>query len=97
MLRPALTAKSTSFPGREVDFVLRRSRDIHAVECKMNPDRFNPEFLAVFRGLYPQGRIYLVCPRIQDPYERRFEGLRLRVTGCRNFFPDLEEGVGIAN
>jgi hypothetical protein len=82
--------------GREVDFVIRRGQDIHAVECKINPDRFNPECLKVFRALYPRGRNYLVCPGIQDSYERRFEGLILRITGCRNLLRDLGEGVGIA-
>ena len=95
MLRPALIAKSTSFPGREVDFVLRRGRDIHAVECKMNPDRFNPEFLAVFRGLYPQGRNYLVCPGIEEPYDRRFDKLILRVTGCQGLLRELGDSFSL--
>ena len=82
--------------GREVDFVMRRGQDIHAVECKINPDRFNPESLKVFRALYPQGRNYLVCPGIQDSYERRFEGLILRITGCQDLLRDLQEGVGTA-
>jgi predicted AAA+ superfamily ATPase len=80
--------------GREVDFVLRRGRDIHAIECKINPEHFNPESLRVFRGLYPQGRNYLVCPGIQDSYERRFDDLVLRITGCRDLLRDLEEGIG---
>jgi|GEM_PF-2585554 len=75
--------------GREVDFVVRRGRDIRAVECKIDPDRFNPESLIVFRGLYPQGRNYLVCPGVQESYERRFDSLVLRITGCRNLLREL--------
>ncbi|MBI4496253.1 MAG: ATP-binding protein [Deltaproteobacteria bacterium] len=75
--------------GREVDFVAPRGRDIHAVECKINPDRFDPISLRVFRGLYPQGRNYLVCPGIQDSHERRFDSLILRTTGCRDLLRDL--------
>lgn len=77
--------------GREVDFVVRRGRDraIHAVECKINPDRFNPESLIVFRGLYPQGRNYLVCPGVQESYERRFDSLVLQITGCRDLLREL--------
>jgi len=74
----------------------RRGRDIHAVECQMNPDRFNPESLRVFRDLYPQGRIYLV-PGLQDSCERRFDSLILRITGCRDLLKDLKEGVGGEN
>jgi hypothetical protein len=81
--------------GREVDCVWRRGRDIHAVECKINPDCFDPESLMVFRGLYPQGRIYLV-PR-KDICERRFDSLFLQITGCRDPMPDLEERVGREN
>jgi uncharacterized protein len=80
--------------GREVDFVWRRGRDTYAVECKINPDRFNPESLRVFHDLYPLGRNYLFCPGIQDSYERRVDGLILRITGCRDLRRDLEKGVG---
>ena len=69
--------------GREVDFVVRRGREVDAVECKVNPDRFDPSSLAVFRAAYPAGRNYLVCPGIRKAYERRFEGLVVRVAGAR--------------
>jgi predicted AAA+ superfamily ATPase len=81
--------------GREVDFVVRRGRAIHAVECKINPDRFDPESLIVFRGLYPQGRNYLVCPGIEEPYERRFDKLILRVIGCQGLLRELGEGFDL--
>ncbi len=67
--------------GREIDFVVRRGRDVDAVECKVNPDRFDAASLAVFRGAYPRGRNLLVCPGVREPYERRFGGLAVRVTG----------------
>ena len=68
--------------GREIDFVVRRGRDIHAVESKINPDRFNPQSLSVFRELYPQGRNYLICPGIRKPYERRAGKLILLLAGA---------------
>jgi len=80
--------------GREVDFVVRRGRAIHAVECKINPDRFDPESLMVFRGLYPQGRNYLVCPGIEEPYERRFDKLILRITSCQGLLRELGDDFG---
>jgi len=70
--------------GREVDFVVRRGREVDAVECKVNPDRFDPASLAVFREAYPRGRNFVVCPGIQDAYDRRFGGLVVRVVGARD-------------
>ncbi len=70
--------------GREVDFIVRRGQEVDAVECKVNPDRFDPASLAVFRASYPSGRNYLVCPGIRKTYERRFRGLVVRVAGARD-------------
>jgi predicted AAA+ superfamily ATPase len=70
--------------GREVDFVVRRGRDVDAFECKIHPDRFDPASLAVFRAGYPVGRNYLVCPGIQSAYERRFGALVVRVAGAND-------------
>lgn len=70
--------------GREVDFVVRRGREVDAVECKVNPDRFDPASLAVFRAAYPNGRNYLVCPGIRKAYERRFGGLLVRAIGTKD-------------
>lgn len=69
--------------GREIDFVVRRGREVDAVECKVNPDRFDAASLAVFRAAYPRGRNLLVCPGVREPYERRFGGLAVRVTGTQ--------------
>lgn len=70
--------------GREVDFVVRRGREVDAVECKVHPDRFDPGSLAVFRASYPRGRNSLVCPGIRRSYERRFGALTVRVAGARD-------------
>lgn len=75
--------------GREVDFVVRRGRGVDAVECKMNPDRFDPYSLSVFRQSYPSGRNLLVCPGIQEAYDCRYVGLVVRVVGVRDLFEFL--------
>jgi predicted AAA+ superfamily ATPase len=77
--------------GREVDFVVRQGRQAHALECKIRPDRFNPEALGVFRQAYPQGQNYLVCPGVSEPYNRRTGDLTLRVVGCGHLMRDLKE------
>lgn len=75
--------------GREVDFVVRRGRDAHAVECKLNPDRLDAASLRVFRELYPRGRNYVLSPGVTDPYDRRMGGLTIRVVGCRDILRGL--------
>jgi predicted AAA+ superfamily ATPase len=67
--------------GHEVDFVVRRGREVDVIECKVNPERFDPESLSIFRGIYPHGLNYLVCPGARVPYDRRFAPLTLRITG----------------
>jgi hypothetical protein len=70
--------------GREVDFVVRRGREVDAFECKINPDRFDPDALRVFRDLYPKGRNFFVCPGVKEPYDRRVGKLIVRITGCEH-------------
>ena len=60
---------------------MRRGREVDALECKMNPERFDPESLTIFRASYPDGLNYLVCPGTGAPYDRRFGPLTVRVTG----------------
>jgi hypothetical protein len=75
--------------GREVDFVVRRGGRVDAVECKINPDRFESDSVVAFRALYPRGRNYLVCPRVAEPYSRRVGRLVLRVCGCRELLQSI--------
>jgi predicted AAA+ superfamily ATPase len=66
--------------GREVDFVLVRSRDrVDAIECKWNPAELDPVPLRTFRAHYPKGQNYLVTPHEGPAYARRFGPLVLSV------------------
>lgn len=76
--------------GREIDFVLVLDQAVHAVECKMNPDRFDPRSLKVFRQAYPNGHNYVVCPGVESPYDRRCGDLIVRVVGCRDLMSEIE-------
>lgn len=61
---------------REVDFVIPRSRDqVDAIECKWNPDAFDPRGLRAFRENYPKGRNFLVCPELRQRTMRRISDL----------------------
>ena len=62
--------------GREVDFVIRRTRDrVDLVECKMDPDELDGNAVRAFRRLYPAGENFLASPAVKEPY-------RIRRAGC---------------
>jgi len=64
--------------GREVDFVIKGGREqVDAVECKINPDHFDPAHLAVFRSLYSKGRNYVLSPNIKSSYQRHYGKLQV--------------------
>lgn len=66
--------------GREVDFVIAAGRDkTHAVECKWDPGAFDSSALTAFRGAYPGGSNFLVCPSVERPYKKRLKGLDITV------------------
>jgi hypothetical protein len=77
--------------GREVDFVVPRGRRVDAYECKLNPARFDAESLKAFRSHHPGGENLLLAPGIDSPYDHTFDGLIVRVTGCRDL---LLRGIG---
>ncbi len=73
--------------GREVDFVIRRNRDaIDAIECKWDPRQFEATSLKAFRGLYPNGNNYLICPDAGDGYEKQIGGLQLRIVNPQQWW-----------
>jgi len=64
--------------GREVDFVIKGGRlRSDAMECKINPDHFDPAHLVIFRSLYPEGKNYVVSPNIKSSYQRRYGKLKV--------------------
>jgi len=70
---------------REVDFVVRRSRNrVDAIECKINPDKLNPETIRAFRSLYPKGENVLLCPVVKQPYRIRRGGVVITVCSTRD-------------
>ncbi len=66
--------------GREVDFVIARSRDqVDAIECKWNREHFDPAGLQSFRAFYPQGDNYLICPIEAPGYATRAGSMEIYV------------------
>jgi len=79
--------------GREVDFVVRgKGQQADAIECKINPDHFDPANLMVFRSLYPEGENYVLSPNIKSPYQRRYEKILIHFISVDQLFKIKEKG-----
>lgn len=66
--------------GREIDFVIARSRDqVDAIECKWDQRQFDPAALKVFRSYYPQGRNFILSPISGPNFLKSVAGLELIV------------------
>jgi predicted AAA+ superfamily ATPase len=66
--------------GREIDFVLPRSRDeVDVIECKWEPAQFDPTALKLFRSYYARGNNYLISPITVAGYPKSISGLDVYV------------------
>jgi predicted AAA+ superfamily ATPase len=73
--------------GREVDFVIKGGRQqSDAIECKIDPDHFDPAHLAIFRSSYLGGKNYVVSPNIKSSYERRYGKLKVDFISIRQIY-----------
>lgn len=65
--------------GREIDFVVKRfDGSVDLIECKINPDQFNPETLKLFRQNNPAGRNYCLSPNATLWYSGIKDGLAVQ-------------------
>jgi len=75
---------------REIDFVIRRDRQVDAVECKVNPERFEPESLINLRTIYPRGRNYVVSPLVKESYQRQIEKMKVTFVSTAHLRQEYE-------
>ncbi len=76
--------------GNEIDFVLslNRSRTV-CIECKMNPDSFQPHTIRLFRKRYPGGENIVISPLVRAPYTRQYENLIVQFHSIFSFLDFL--------
>lgn len=73
---------------REVDFVVPGPRGrVDAIECKWNPDAWEPRSLAAFRQSYPVGRNLVVSPQVRGTFTRRAGGLEVQFVSAADLRP----------
>ena len=83
--------------GREIDFIVRGSGGkADAIECKINPDHFDPSHLVFFRSHYPEGRNYLISPITKNPFRKRFGKLEVRF-GSTGELEELKSATSAPN
>ena len=71
---------------REVDFVIRRSRDrVDVVECKINPDKLDATPVKAFRDLYAKGENVVISPAVKKPYKFRRGALVFTACNTRDY------------
>ncbi|SHJ01317.1 hypothetical protein SAMN05444280_10983 [Tangfeifania diversioriginum] len=64
--------------GNEIDFIAKASTgQVHAFECKINPDKFSPKALLKFREFYPEGKNFCISPHVQHSYKLSFKGIEV--------------------
>ncbi len=65
--------------GREIDFIIKATgQRVHAIECKIHPDQFDPKSLDVFRAQYPEGENYVIIPFIKKPFKKSYGNLKIK-------------------
>jgi hypothetical protein len=70
-----------------VDFVIKGGRQqSDAIECKINPDHFDPAHLAIFRSSYPEGKNYVLSPNIKSSYQRRYGKLKVDFISIKQIY-----------
>lgn len=66
--------------GHELDFVLPREHgQVDVIECKWDPEAFEPRALRIFRAAYPHGRNYLISPQGIPARRHRWGDLEVQI------------------
>ncbi|MBI4366574.1 MAG: ATP-binding protein [Deltaproteobacteria bacterium] len=72
----------------EIDFVIPRGRGAcDAIECKWDPETFDPDHFALFRRQYPSGRNVVVTPQRGETYRRTMAGLEVTFLNPTQMMP----------
>ena len=62
----------------EIDFIVKGTgENVHTIECKINPEKYNSSAVRKFRKLYPSGKNYCYSPLILKPYKISTGGIEV--------------------
>jgi len=75
---------------REIDFVLKQNgNETILIECKINPEKFEPQSLFSFRNSYSRGMNYVVSPFVNTTYTQKFEKHTVVFCGLEEIISEL--------
>ena len=64
----------------EIDFIVKgEGREIHTIECKINPDKYSDRAIKKFRTYYPKGKNYCFSPHVKIPYKIDINGIEVYI------------------
>jgi predicted AAA+ superfamily ATPase len=64
----------------EIDFIVKgKGREIHTIECKINPGKYTDRAIKKFRTYYPKGKNYCFSPHIKIPYKIDINGIEVYI------------------
>jgi len=64
----------------EIDFIIKGEGNvIHAIECKVNPDKFSGKAIRKFRSYYPEGSNFCFSPQVRNPYKIRSKEIEVMI------------------
>jgi predicted AAA+ superfamily ATPase len=64
----------------EIDFIVKgEGREIHTIECKINPDKYSDRTIRKFRTYYPKGKNYCFSPHVKIPYKIDINGIEVYI------------------
>ena len=66
------------------------------VECKINPDQVNASVVGAFRDLYPEGRNFVVSPKVKKHYKIRRQDHAFTVCDTQDLSNLLESSKEVA-
>ena len=67
-----------SSENEEIDFITKDSgANVHTIECKINPEKYNSKSVRKFRKLYPSGKNYCYSPFVLNPYKLSIDGIEV--------------------
>lgn len=68
----------TDKEGNEVDFIVKGpDREVHTIECKINPEKYTSKSIQKFRSYYPKGKNYCFSPHVKTPYKLQVKNMEV--------------------
>jgi len=78
--------------GHEIDFIFLKRHKQHpiAIECKWSAKEFDADNLKIFRGLYPEGKNYVVAQDVSQSYLKKYNDIDVLFVSLQDLIAALQ-------